>query len=108
MNGQRQRQNKRPALPQCETGDGPGRWVFHHSIYPDFPGEPLVWRPYNCHFKLVTGSQLKDCLKRVGKTMTFGESTLNQIHDVMQLHMNESGYYWRGAALLSRGAFLLG
>lgn len=146
--GKRSRPLQRAHLPQCVSGDVPGRWMFHHSIYPDFPGaptreppthppavqltcsvpaelnwrqnapvlrlrsnpltdsfspatstlvppgEPLVWRPYNCHYEHVTGSQLKDCLKRIGKTMTLGESTLEQIHDVMQLHMNMSSYYW--------------
>lgn len=104
MDGKRQRVNKRPPTDECRTGDAPGRWMFHHSIYPDFPGEPLVWRPYNCHYNLVGGLRLKECLTRIGTTMTFGESTLNQIHDAMQLHMNESGYYWRAAQAGERRA----
>lgn len=41
------------ALPWCIGGDAPGRWVFHHSIYPDVegarprvqPATPIPYRP---------------------------------------------------------------
>jgi len=93
MHGQRKQPHSRP-LPVCADGLAPGRWVFHHSLYPDVPGEPLEWRPYGCHYRRFSGDMLKQCLARLGVTQLLGESTLGQIHDSMHVHINGSGYYW--------------
>ena len=81
--------------PVCASGEAPGRWVFHHSIYPDVPGEPLEWRPYGCFWRRISGQRLRDCLERVGSTKLLGESTLGQMHDTWHQHLNGSTYYWR-------------
>ena len=82
------------ALPVCKDGMAPGRWVFHHSLYPDVPGEPLEWRPYGCHYRRISGEHLERCLKGLGVTQLLGESTLGQMHDTWHLHMQNSTYYW--------------
>ena len=93
-NGKRSRERS-ATPPPCQGGEAPGRWVFHHSIYPDVPGEPLEWRPYGCVYRRISGQRLRDCLESWGSTKLLGESTLGQMHDTWHQHLNGSTYYWR-------------
>lgn len=86
--------NQARRSPECVDGDAPGRWVFHQSMTPQVPGEPLEWRPYRCHYRWYSGEQLARCMERVGRVKLVGESTLGQMYELLLAHMNASGFYW--------------
>ena len=68
--------------------------MFHQSMTPQVPGEPLEWRPYRCHYRWYTGEQLSRCVSELGRMKLIGESTLGQMYELMLAHMNASGFYW--------------
>lgn len=81
-------------LPICEGQDVPGRWVYTHSLYPEIPGEPLVWRPYGCQHHYYTGRALNKCVEQLGRIKFIGESTLGEALAIWQMHLNHSDFYW--------------
>ena len=95
-------------LPLCGSGDHAGRWVFHHSLYPDVFGEPLQWRPLGCRYERISGARLRQCLDQpgLGNVQLAGESTLGQSFELLLAHMNASNYYWP-ARILEPAARLL-
>lgn len=64
-------------LPRCDAGDAPGAWLVHTSMYPDHPGEPWQWRPFECAWPRVSGRQMRECLDHtaLGGVHFYAEST---------------------------------
>ncbi len=85
----------RRVLPPCTRGDHAGAWRVHTWMYGDHPGDPFVWRPFECRYSRVAGLQLDACLRGLGgRVHFFGESTARQLSELMALHAATAEHYW--------------
>ena len=65
-------------------------------MYGDHPGDPFRWRPFGCIYERIGGLELRQCLNKYNesKIHMFGESTLEQVTELMRMHAGVGGFYW--------------